>query len=114
MDLKGEIRSCVIVEEYERTFTCHLHDPDRKSTRIHCPKKDSLGTSLVVQWSVIPLQGARVQFLIRELISHKPHSMASKFFLKDTFDQINLVDKYIILHPKQQKMHSSQAHMKIL
>ena len=41
-------------------------------------KKHSAGTSLAVQWLRLPLQGAQVWSLIRELKSHMMHGAATK------------------------------------
>ena len=57
------------------------HLPPR-DTKIHiCSSplyKMSWGTSLVVQWLGVPLQGAQVWFLVRKLRSHKPSGTADK------------------------------------
>ena len=54
-----------------------------------------MGTSLVMQWlsgvKILPMQGARVQFLTRELRSHMPHGRGKKnFFNKIRFFLIKL------------------------
>ena len=46
-----------------------------------------MGLPLATQWSgaALPLQGARVQSLVRELRSHMAHSMAKKKKKKEGF-----------------------------
>ena len=59
---------------------CQVLSREEKYGHKHHGKSTSVGLPLATQWlgAALPLQGARVQSLIRELRSHMAHSMAKQ------------------------------------
>ena len=67
----GNLTSSTIVQKKPKIIYLGIH------LRKHV-YRDERGNSLAVQWLALPLQGAQVRSLVRELRSHMPHSMAKK------------------------------------